>query len=136
MRVQSKGFAIFSKDGHFKPHDFSRHAVGPKDVLIDILYAGICHSDIHSAYSEWKEGIYPMIPGHEIAGVIKEIGKEVKNLKWVMWWGLAVLSIHAKPVSHAKNTRSNFALKRYSLMIVWIISMTMNPTWADTLITL
>lgn len=40
MRVQSKGFAIFSKDGHFKPHDFSRHAVGPKDVLIDILYAG------------------------------------------------------------------------------------------------
>ncbi len=74
-----KGFAIFSKDGHFKPHDFSRHAVGPKDVLIDILYAGICHSDIHSAYSEWKEGIYPMVPGHEIAGVIKEVGKEVKK---------------------------------------------------------
>ncbi|GAA7868739.1 NAD(P)-dependent alcohol dehydrogenase [Helicobacter pylori] len=81
MRVPSKGFAIFSKDGHFKPHDFSRHAVGPKDVLIDILYAGICHSDIHSAYSEWKEGIYPMVPGHEIAGVIKEVGKEVKKFK-------------------------------------------------------
>ncbi|MEU8954169.1 NAD(P)-dependent alcohol dehydrogenase [Streptomyces sp. NPDC048518] len=54
-----------------------RRAVGEHDVLIDIKYAGICHSDIHQARDGWGEGIYPMVPGHEIAGVVTEVGSGV-----------------------------------------------------------
>ncbi|WP_104757919.1 NAD(P)-dependent alcohol dehydrogenase [Helicobacter salomonis] len=80
-RIPARGFAIHSKEGKFQEHHFTRHALGEKDVLIDILYCGVCHSDIHSAYSEWGEAIYPMIPGHEIAGVVKEVGAHARKFK-------------------------------------------------------
>ncbi|MEU7480742.1 NAD(P)-dependent alcohol dehydrogenase [Lentzea sp. NPDC042327] len=54
-----------------------RRAVGAHDVLIDIKYAGICHSDIHQVNEGWGEAIFPMVPGHEIAGVVVEVGSEV-----------------------------------------------------------
>src|SRR4051795_6967591 len=54
-----------------------RRAVREHDVLIDIKYAGICHSDIHQAREGWGEAIFPMVPGHEIAGVIAEVGPGV-----------------------------------------------------------
>ncbi|MEU2259707.1 NAD(P)-dependent alcohol dehydrogenase [Streptomyces sp. NPDC019645] len=54
-----------------------RRAVGEHDVLIEIKYAGICHSDIHQARDGWGEGIFPMVPGHEIAGVVTEVGPAV-----------------------------------------------------------
>ncbi|MEU6486352.1 NAD(P)-dependent alcohol dehydrogenase [Streptomyces sp. NPDC046887] len=54
-----------------------RRAVGEHDVLIEIKYAGICHSDIHQARDGWGEGIFPMVPGHEIAGVVTETGSAV-----------------------------------------------------------
>ncbi|CAM2786278.1 NAD(P)-dependent alcohol dehydrogenase [Helicobacter felis] len=81
QRIPARGFAIHSKEGKFQPHEFTRHALGEKDVLIDIHYCGICHSDVHSAYSEWHEGTYPMIPGHEIAGVVKEVGAHARKFK-------------------------------------------------------
>ncbi|MFF5446153.1 NAD(P)-dependent alcohol dehydrogenase [Streptomyces sp. NPDC012888] len=54
-----------------------RRAVGPRDVLVEIRYAGICHSDIHQVHDGWHEGIYPMVPGHEITGVVTAAGAEV-----------------------------------------------------------
>nr|WP_269466127.1 NAD(P)-dependent alcohol dehydrogenase [Lentzea guizhouensis] len=54
-----------------------RRAVGAHDILIDIKYAGICHSDIHQVNEGWGEAIFPMVPGHEIAGVVTEVGTEV-----------------------------------------------------------
>ena len=69
--ISSKGYALFSQDGNFKPYEFKRHCVGERDVLIEILYAGICHSDIHTARGEWGEVSYPIVPGHEIAGRVK-----------------------------------------------------------------
>ncbi|MFP1628415.1 NAD(P)-dependent alcohol dehydrogenase [Streptomyces sp. 5K101] len=54
-----------------------RRPVGEHDVLIEIKYAGICHSDIHQAHDGWGQGIYPMVPGHEIAGVVTEVGPGV-----------------------------------------------------------
>ncbi|SDK40408.1 NAD(P)-dependent alcohol dehydrogenase [Streptomyces indicus] len=58
-----------------------RRAVGAHDILIDIKFAGICHSDIHQARDGWGEGIFPMVPGHEIAGVVSEVGPEVTKYK-------------------------------------------------------
>jgi uncharacterized zinc-type alcohol dehydrogenase-like protein len=61
----------------FERGPVERRDVGPNDVLIDIAYAGICHSDIHQAREEWGRAIFPMVPGHEIAGVVREIGPDV-----------------------------------------------------------
>ncbi|MFF3851083.1 NAD(P)-dependent alcohol dehydrogenase [Streptomyces sp. NPDC002328] len=59
------------------PMTVDRREVGPHDVLIEIKYTGICHSDIHHARSDWREETYPLVPGHEIAGVVKEVGSDV-----------------------------------------------------------
>ncbi|PAF53568.1 alcohol dehydrogenase [Helicobacter sp. 13S00482-2] len=80
-RIPAKGYAVRSKDGKFEPFSFTRHPMGKNDIIIDILYAGICHSDIHSARSEWAKGIYPMVPGHEIAGKVIAVGNEVSKFK-------------------------------------------------------
>nr|WP_202926952.1 NAD(P)-dependent alcohol dehydrogenase [Gordonia desulfuricans] len=58
-----------------------RRDLGPKDVLIDIAYAGICHSDIHTARNEWRGTTYPVVPGHEIAGIVAAVGPEVTRHK-------------------------------------------------------
>ena len=80
-KIKSKGYAMFSKDGPFKPYEFERHAVGDNDILIKIMYAGICHSDIHQARSEWNEKEhYPMIPGHEIDAQVTQVGKNLTKI--------------------------------------------------------
>ncbi|MBL0912402.1 MAG: NAD(P)-dependent alcohol dehydrogenase [Bacteroidia bacterium] len=61
------------------PFQLERRAVGPHDVQIEILYCGVCHSDIHQARSEWGPAIYPLVPGHEIVGKITAVGDHVKN---------------------------------------------------------
>lgn len=72
-----KARAMFSPEGPFQPTTIDRRELGPKDVLIEIKYAGICHSDIHTARQEWGEIEYPIVPGHEIAGIVTEVGSEV-----------------------------------------------------------
>jgi len=63
------------------PLQIERRAVGPKDVLIDIKFAGICHSDIHTVKGDWGPQSYPLAPGHEIAGIVAEVGSEVTKHK-------------------------------------------------------
>jgi uncharacterized zinc-type alcohol dehydrogenase-like protein len=63
------------------PFSFEQREVGPHDVLIDILYSGVCHSDIHQARDEWGGAIFPMVPGHEIIGRVKQVGQHVTKLK-------------------------------------------------------
>src|ERR1700723_1919325 len=59
----------------------TRRAVGPPDAAIAMKYAGICHSDIHTVKAEWGQPNYPVVPGHEIAGIVTEIGSEVTKFK-------------------------------------------------------
>ncbi|MCP6429222.1 alcohol dehydrogenase catalytic domain-containing protein, partial [Klebsiella pneumoniae] len=60
-----------------EPTTITRREVGPHDVLIEIAYAGICHSDIHTVNGDWGPQPYPLVPGHEIVGTVAEIGPEV-----------------------------------------------------------
>src|SRR5690348_8640188 len=82
--IATKGFATHGPDAKFGPFDFARRELGPNDILIDILYSGICHSDIHQARAEWEPmipSIYPMVPGHEIVGRVTRVGSEVTKFK-------------------------------------------------------
>ena len=63
----------------FERSTIERRDPGPKDVVIDIKFAGICHSDIHQGREEWGEALFPMVPGHEIAGIVSEVGQDVSK---------------------------------------------------------
>jgi len=71
------GYAAKSPASKLEPFTFERREPGPRDVLIEILYCGICHSDIHQARDEWGGAIFPMVPGHEIVGRVTRVGSEV-----------------------------------------------------------
>ncbi|MFG2850328.1 NAD(P)-dependent alcohol dehydrogenase [Streptomyces mirabilis] len=70
-------YAATSATEPLAPTTVERRDVGPHDVLIDIKYCGICHSDIHNVRSEWGPATYPLVPGHEIAGIVTQVGPEV-----------------------------------------------------------
>ncbi|MQY30140.1 NAD(P)-dependent alcohol dehydrogenase [Nocardia aurantia] len=74
-------YAVNSADGRFEKTTIQRRDLLPHDVLIDIRYSGICHSDIHTARNEWHGTRYPCVPGHEIAGIVAEVGSAVTRHK-------------------------------------------------------
>ncbi|KEO84132.1 NAD(P)-dependent alcohol dehydrogenase [Tumebacillus flagellatus] len=71
--------SVASAKAPFERTTLERRELRPHDLLIDIQFSGICHSDIHSAFDEWGGGIFPMVPGHEIAGVVAAVGSEVSK---------------------------------------------------------
>ncbi|ORV65565.1 NAD(P)-dependent alcohol dehydrogenase [Mycobacterium gastri] len=72
-------YAAFSATERLTKTTIDRREPGPHDVVIDIKFAGICHSDIHTVKAEWGQPNYPVVPGHEIAGVVTEVGSEVSK---------------------------------------------------------
>ena len=79
--LQTKGYAVESAKSGFAPFEFERRELKAKDVLIEIMYCGVCHSDIHQARNEWGNSIYPMVPGHEIVGRVVQTGADVTKFK-------------------------------------------------------
>ncbi len=79
--IATKGYAAQSKDTDLAPWNFQRREVGPHDVQFDILFCGVCHSDLHQIKDEWGGSIFPMVPGHEIVGRVVAVGREVKKFK-------------------------------------------------------
>lgn len=79
--MKAHGYANHSATDKLKPFDFERRVPGPDDVAMDILYCGICHSDIHSARDEWGGTHYPFVPGHEIVGRVSAVGEKVTKYK-------------------------------------------------------
>src|SRR5689334_11025948 len=75
------GFAAKDATSPLVPFTFNRSVVGPHDVHIEILFSGVCHSDLHQAKGDWGNSTFPMVPGHEIVGRVKAVGSEVKKLK-------------------------------------------------------
>ncbi|ARJ57062.1 zinc-dependent alcohol dehydrogenase [Campylobacter cuniculorum DSM 23162 = LMG 24588] len=80
-RIPAKGYAAFSKEWNFKPFSFTRHPLGENDILIQIQYTGICHSDLHAVKGDHAMPNYPMVPGHEIVGEVVAVGKKVSKFK-------------------------------------------------------
>lgn len=76
-----KAYAASSKDADLKPFDIKRRDVKEDDVKIDILYCGVCHSDLHQVRNDWKNSQYPVVPGHEIIGKVLEVGDNVSDFK-------------------------------------------------------
>ena len=79
--IQSKGYAAQSASAPLTPFSFERRDPRPNDVVVEIAYSGICHSDIHQVRDEWGGSMYPMVPGHEIVGKVTAVGSAVKKFK-------------------------------------------------------
>ncbi|MEL7558917.1 NAD(P)-dependent alcohol dehydrogenase [Stutzerimonas chloritidismutans] len=75
------GYAAQDPSTPLAPYSFTRRDVGPNDIKIDILYCGVCHSDLHTARNEWNNTLYPSVPGHEIVGRVTAVGEGVSRFK-------------------------------------------------------
>ena len=74
-----KAYGAYAADKPLQPIDIERRPPGPSDVVIDIAFCGVCHSDLHTVRSEWGGTIYPCVPGHEIVGHVGAVGSEVRR---------------------------------------------------------
>ena len=81
MTQHVHGYAAHAADKPLVPFRFERRDPRPDDVVIDILYSGVCHSDLHTARNDWGGTTYPVVPGHEIVGRVRSIGKDVTRFK-------------------------------------------------------
>lgn len=79
--IAVKGYAAQGPETSLAPWNFERRELNPTDVLIDIAFCGVCHTDIHLTRNEWFPGIFPMVPGHEIVGHIAAVGSAVTKFK-------------------------------------------------------
>ncbi len=79
--IQVRGYAALHANSPLSPISFSRRELGAQDVLIDIQFCGVCHSDIHQARDEWGGSLFPMVPGHEITGTVNRVGSQVNRFK-------------------------------------------------------
>ena len=82
MSIPTPAYAVHSPTSPLQPWSIDRRDPGSQEVLIEILYCGVCHSDLHQARDEWGGSIFPMVPGHEIVGTITRVGSEVT--KWAV----------------------------------------------------
>ncbi|KAL3641063.1 8-hydroxygeraniol dehydrogenase [Castilleja foliolosa] len=79
--VKALGWGATNSSGHLSPLEFTRRATGSRDVQFKVLYCGVCHSDLHLIKNDWGFAQYPMIPGHEVVGVVTEVGSKVQKYK-------------------------------------------------------
>ena len=79
--IASKGYAAQTPTSDLAPWEFERRDVGEHDIQIEIMFCGVCHSDLHQIKNDWFPGIFPMVPGHEIVGKITAVGSKVTKFK-------------------------------------------------------
>ncbi len=79
--IKTHGYAVLEANAPLTPFTFDRREPGPHDVQIEILYSGVCHSDLHQAHAHWGAKLFPMVPGHEIIGRVVAVGEHVRKVK-------------------------------------------------------
>jgi len=77
----TKAYAAYNSKEPLAPYSFNRRDIRPADVQLEILFCGVCHSDLHQVRAEWGNNLFPMVPGHEITGRVIKIGNDVKKFK-------------------------------------------------------
>ncbi|HZL69000.1 MAG TPA: alcohol dehydrogenase catalytic domain-containing protein, partial [Candidatus Limnocylindrales bacterium] len=80
-RTRTTGYAAQSSTSPLQPFSLERRDPGPQDVQIEILFCGVCHSDLHTVRNEWTNTTYPVVPGHEIVGRVAKAGAQVRRFK-------------------------------------------------------
>jgi alcohol dehydrogenase (NADP+) len=109
--IAAKGYAVQHPQDRLAPWNFERRDPGPNDVHIEILYCGVCHSDIHQARSEWGPAKYPMVPGHEIVGRVIKTGSDVRKFKAGDLAGIGCMVDSCRECSSCKNGFEQFCEK-------------------------
>lgn len=105
-----RGLAALSKGAALSPYNFTRRQLRPHDVAIQIKYAGICHSDIHQVKDEWGGARFPMVPGHEIAGVVTEVGTDVSKFSVGDLIGVGVFIDSCRECDNCQNDLEQYCL--------------------------
>lgn len=113
--LATHGYATKSPTSNLAPFSFERREPGPHDVLIEILYCGVCHSDIHCARNEWGGSTYPMVPGHEIVGRVTRVGSNVKKFKIGDLAGVGCFVDTCRTCTSCKEGEEQFCEKHLSL---------------------
>jgi alcohol dehydrogenase (NADP+) len=113
--IQAKGYAAQSAKEPLAPYTFERRDPKEYDVAIDIKYCGICHSDIHMARNEWGMSMFPMVPGHEIAGVVRSVGSKVTKHKVGDHVGVGCFVDSCRNCEHCKKDLNQYCLEGSTL---------------------
>lgn len=108
--IKTKAIAAFSAKEPLGPYNFERREPKEHDVVIDIKYCGICHSDIHTVRNEWGAANYPVVPGHEIAGVVQAIGSKVTKYKVGDHVGVGCLVDSCRTCENCAHDLENYCL--------------------------
>ena len=109
--MNTRSYAALAAKTNLVPYEFDRRALGAHDVALDISYAGICHSDIHQVLEEWGPAIFPMVPGHEIAGVVTAIGSSVSKFKVGEKIGVGVFVDSCRKCENCKQGLQQYCLE-------------------------
>lgn len=110
-RLPAKAYAAMAVAENLQPFDFSRRAPRPHDVVVDILYCGVCHSDLHFVRNDWGMSVYPLVPGHEIVGRVIAIGDHVKKYKEGDLVGIGCLVDSCRECENCKNDLEQYCLE-------------------------
>ena len=108
--MKSRGLATHDATSPLVSFEFERRDLRPRDVAIDVKYSGICHSDIHTARGEWGPVLYPLVPGHEIVGVVSSIGTEVSKFQVGQLIGVGVFVDSCQTCSNCDAGLQNYCL--------------------------
>lgn len=109
--VTVSGWAAHDSSGKITPYTFKRRENGVNDVTIKILYCGICHTDLHHVKNEWGITMYPVVPGHEIVGVITKVGSDVEGFKEGERVGVGCLAASCLDCEYCKTDQENYCEK-------------------------
>jgi uncharacterized zinc-type alcohol dehydrogenase-like protein len=109
--MKTRAYAAMSVGSPLVPFSFDRRDVGDHDVALKVSYSGICHSDIHQVAEEWGPAIFPMVPGHEIAGIVTSVGKKPQNSKLANQSVSVFLLILAEHVAVVRPVFNNTVLR-------------------------
>jgi uncharacterized zinc-type alcohol dehydrogenase-like protein len=109
--IQVKGYAAQDPQTDLAPWKFERREVGPHDVQFDILFCGVCHSDLHQIKNDWFPGIFPMVPGHEIVGRVIKVGSHVKKFKVGDLAGTGCMVDSCRECENCKRDLEQYCLK-------------------------